>query len=85
MHSESERFEKVSAVKELHNLVKTKVLLIRDLPFVMNLFKYFDLTKLDDSLPNKSIYKHNNTTNQNTIFDLLKKEDINGLKVQIIN
>ncbi len=85
MHSESERSEKIAAVKELHNLVKTKVLLLRDLPFIMNLSKYYDLTKLDDSLPNKSIYTHNNTTYQNTILDLLKKEDINGLKVQIIN
>ncbi|HEX5185984.1 MAG TPA: hypothetical protein VFV86_03760 [Nitrososphaeraceae archaeon] len=35
--------EKVQVIKELHNLTKTSVLLLRDLPFVTNLSKYYNL------------------------------------------
>jgi hypothetical protein len=38
---------KVAAYKELHNLSKTSVLLLKDLPFVMNLSKYYDPETLD--------------------------------------
>ena len=38
--------EKVQILKELHNLTKTSVLLLRDLPFVTNLSKYYDLSWL---------------------------------------
>ena len=38
---------KVAAFKELHNLSKTSVLLLKDLPFVMNLSKYYDPNILD--------------------------------------
>lgn len=38
---------KVAAVKELHNLSKTSVLLLKDLPFVMNLSKFYDPDILD--------------------------------------
>ncbi len=85
MHPESPHSEKISAIKELHHLVKTKVLLLRDLPFIMNLSKYYDLTKLDDSLPSKPLYTHNNNNTQNTIPDVLKKEDNNKLNVQKTN
>jgi hypothetical protein len=33
---------KILALRELHALIKTYVLLIRDLPFVTNLVRYFD-------------------------------------------
>ncbi len=35
--------EKIQTIKELHNLTKTYTLLLRDLPFVTNLSKYYDL------------------------------------------
>ena len=38
---------KVAAYKELHNMSKTSVLLLKDLPFVMNLSKYYDVDILD--------------------------------------
>jgi len=38
---------KVAAYKELHNMSKTSVLLLKDLPFVMNLSKYYDPDILD--------------------------------------
>lgn len=38
---------KIAAIRELHNFVKTGVLLLRDLPFIMSLSKYYDLSKLD--------------------------------------
>jgi hypothetical protein len=52
LHSKSENSVKIAAVKELHNLVKTKVLILRDLPFITRLSKYYDLTLFDNSLAN---------------------------------
>jgi hypothetical protein len=70
LNSKSGYSGKTAAVKELHNLVKTKVLLLRELPFIMNLSKYYDLSKFDNSLPNKSSlsYAHalKNNYNQNS-------------------
>ena len=43
MNSKSENSVKIAAVKELHNLVKTKVLILRDLPFITRISKYYDL------------------------------------------
>ena len=43
MDSDTTNMEKVQVIKELHNLTKTSVLLLRDLPFVSNLSKYYDL------------------------------------------
>jgi len=47
MDTDTQSTTKISAIKELHNLTKTSVLLLRDLPFVVNLSKYFDISKLD--------------------------------------
>jgi len=47
MDSDTEPNTKISAIRELHQLIKTNVLLLRDLPFVVNLSKYFDISKLD--------------------------------------
>jgi hypothetical protein len=54
LNSKSENSVKIAAVKELHNLVKTKVLILRDLPFITRISKYYDLTMFDNSLSNDS-------------------------------
>ena len=54
MNSKSEHSVKIAAVKELHNLVKTKVLILRDLPFITRISKYYDIAMLDNSLANNS-------------------------------
>ncbi len=54
MNNKSENSVKIAAVKELHNLVKTKCLLLRDLPFITRISKYYDLTLFDNSLSNSS-------------------------------
>ncbi len=54
MNSKSEYPVKIAAVKELHNLVKTKVLILRDLPFITRISKYYDITLLDNSVANSS-------------------------------
>ena len=41
--------EKVQVIKELHNLTKTSVLLLRDLPFVTNLSKYYNTSLLNSA------------------------------------
>ena len=38
---------KMYTIREIHQLIKTDVLLLRDLPFVVNLSKYFDMSTLD--------------------------------------
>ena len=55
---------KILATKELHSLCKTYTLLIKDLPFVTNISKYYDKDILDSSYANslhsKGIYSNNN-------------------------
>ena len=50
---------KILATKELHGLSKTYTLLIKDLPFVTNLSKYYDKdmlnSKYNNSLSSKEI------------------------------
>jgi hypothetical protein len=48
MNSKSGYSDKTAVVKELHNLVKTKCLLLMDLPFITRLSKYYDLTLFDN-------------------------------------
>ncbi len=50
LYSKSENSVKIATVKELHNLVKTKVLILRDFPFITRISKYYDLTLFDNSL-----------------------------------
>src|SRR6476469_3771097 len=43
-----EHMIKVASFREMHALTKTGVLLAKDLPFIMNISKYFDVKKLDN-------------------------------------
>jgi hypothetical protein len=43
--------EKVHIIKELHSLTKTYTLLLRDLPFISNLTKYYDLHDMENDRP----------------------------------
>ncbi len=45
---------RIKAAKELHSLSKTSVLLLRDLSFVANLSKYYNVSKFEKALPSKS-------------------------------
>jgi len=49
LHSKSENSVKITTVWELHNLVK-KVLILRDLPFIKRISKYYDIVLLDNIL-----------------------------------
>jgi hypothetical protein len=40
---ETTNMEKIQATRELHSLTKTHALMLRDLPFVTNLSKYYNL------------------------------------------
>ncbi len=42
MDSKTEHYTRIQAFKELHNLSKTYTLLIKDLPFITNISKYYD-------------------------------------------
>jgi hypothetical protein len=44
LHSKSINLVKIPAVKELYSLVKTKVLILIDLPFITRTSKYYDLS-----------------------------------------
>jgi hypothetical protein len=54
LNSRSENTVKIATIKELHSLVKTKVLILRDLPFITRISKLYDLTLLDNSLGDSS-------------------------------
>lgn len=54
MDNKSAQSDKTAAIKEIHNIEKTNVLLLRDLPFITRLSKYYDLTLFDSSLLNRS-------------------------------
>ena len=43
MDNESSQSDKTAAMKEIHSIEKTKVLLLRDLPFITRLSNYNDL------------------------------------------
>lgn len=50
MNPKIEPSVRVMATKEIHAITKTSVLLLRELPFITNLSKFYDLSSLD---PNK--------------------------------
>jgi len=52
--NKSSQADKTVTIKEIHNIEKTKILLLRDLPFITRLSKYYDLTLFDNSLSDKS-------------------------------
>lgn len=62
LHPQTERPVKVQALREIHNVIKTQVLLVRDLPFIMNLSKYYDPKLLDPD--NNSLRKLGNNQPQ---------------------
>ena len=50
-----EHLTKVACFREMHALTKTGVLMAKDLPFIMNISKYFDYNKMDKH-DTRSIY-----------------------------
>ena len=73
MNDKSSLSDKTAAMKEIHNIEKTKVLLLRDLPFITRLSKYYDLTLSNSSL---SIKLSNSIDNKpKPIPNLLDKEN----------
>lgn len=64
MDSKTTQETKIQSFKELHNLSKTYTLLIKDLPFVTNLSKYYDKNILNsnynDFKYSKITYSNNN-------------------------
>ena len=73
MNDKSSLSDKTAAMKEIHNIEKTKVLLLRDLPFITRLSKYYDLTLSNSSL---SIKSSNSIDNKpKPIPNLLDKEN----------
>lgn len=70
---EATNTEKIQAARELHSLTKTHTLLIRDLPFVTNLSKYYNLDLIDATSP-----QH---TNSQTIEDEKSDQEVIEQKV----
>ena len=57
MDSKAEMYSRIQATKELHSLSKTSVLLLRDLPFVANLSKFYDEDILNSNYNNITTIK----------------------------
>ncbi len=89
MDSKTDHPTRIQAFKELHNLSKTYTLLIKDLPFITNLSKYYDKDILESNYSyNDSLYSNKNNQdiqkNQfyfNDVEDGKSISDDNGLKV----
>jgi hypothetical protein len=64
MDSKTEHYTRIQALKELHSLSKTYTLLIKDLPFVTNLSKYYDkdilISNYTDSSSSRTYSNNNN-------------------------
>jgi len=69
------KMEKIQIIKELHNLTKTQTLLIRDLPFVTNLSKYYNLELINADA------HHQQTSTQVIVEDKKVEKEIIEQKV----
>lgn len=67
MDSKAEMYNRIQASRELHNLSKTFVFLLRDLPFVTNLSKFYDKDMLNASHIN-SVYSKGTYSNKNCML-----------------
>jgi hypothetical protein len=65
MDSNTDSATKIQAIKELHSLSKTYTLLIKDIPFVTNMSKYYDKDVLDSNYNGYSYSKRNHLDNNN--------------------
>jgi hypothetical protein len=74
MDSKTIQETKIQAFKELHSLSKTYTLLIKDLPFVTNLSKYYDKDILNS---NYNDFKYSKITYSNINNQTLDKNLIN--------
>jgi hypothetical protein len=77
MDSKTTHETKIQAFKELHNLSKTYTLLIKDLPFITNLSKYYDkdILKSNYSHDDSSYYNKNNQGSRKNQFYFNYAED----------
>jgi hypothetical protein len=77
MDSKVDHSVKVQAMRELHSLSKTYTLLLKDLPFVTNLTKYYDNDILSPDY-NYSDKRYSN--NQEFESNLTQEKDIDNIK-----
>jgi hypothetical protein len=81
MDTKAEMYSRIQATKELHSLSKTSVLLIKDLPFVTNLSKFYDEdmlnSKYNNILQSKNEYLSRN--NQEIVRESTQRKDFNKL------
>lgn len=88
---------KIAAMKEIHNIVKTQVLLLRDLPFIMDLSKYYDPNIIDIGQKPKPIQKlagnqsnhdktHEHPLNSHlhkTLFDAVNNKNLQDMPMSL--
>ena len=79
MDSKAEMYSRIQATKELHSLSKTSVLLLRDLPFVTNLSKFYDEDILNSNYNNilQSKNEYSNRNNQEIDQGFQQRKDFN--------
>jgi hypothetical protein len=77
MYSKVEMYSRIQATKELHSLSKTYTLVIKDLPFVTNLSKFYDENLIEASYNNRTQSKNvsSNRNNPEIVKDSLKTKD----------
>jgi hypothetical protein len=65
---------RILATKEVHSITKTSVLLLRDLPFITNLSKFYDLSDLDPEKKGIKKLQQEKDPKDNNNYDPLKRE-----------
>ncbi|MDQ3084646.1 MAG: hypothetical protein M3Q77_07525 [Thermoproteota archaeon] len=85
MDPNATNMEKIQIIKELHNLTKTSTLLLRDLPFVTNLSKYYnlDLADPDYTKTRESQNDQSNKDNNNDEKEIIEQKVSERLKKMI--
>ena len=89
MNPKVETSVRVMATKEIHSIIKTGVLLLRDLPFITNLSKFYDLSELDPDKKGLKKLQYVKDRNNPNSYDPLKKEfnksDFDGLNSSLVH
>lgn len=77
--SKTTQMGKVKTIRELHKLVITSTMLLRDLPFVTKLSKFYDQDILDSYYNNmaQSKNEYSNRKNQEIVRDSTQAKDLN--------
>ena len=78
LDSKTDHSTRIQALKELHSLSKTYTLIIKDIPFVINISKYYDKEILNSN--NYDLSNSNKTYSSNCNKNQIDKRNLNRVE-----